>query len=735
MNNDYLNSTPQDHATPDHYPDTHWPLRTRRLLGELRALCGNWLHKPLLRSLDHFDRCLHQRAEHTRSHLDQTQYQATRQLLVTERQTFDKCFIASIDRAFDRLGQPAAEPVAGARRALSLLDPAEHELTTSLDQLVARSEARGGAQLLELGYRLAALIAAAPLDGAAVPIGPQAMARAFSDACKTLQLPSQHELLLLQSLESSLIQELTSLHELANAHLKGAGILTCLRPFALPRTTPRSERRVDRAPSAATARPTSEPPAAEVPARSDNPPEPSALASAPPRAKLPVAGTVSNAELQVALAALQEYLMQADQQALCAFLDPQHLREELLIQLNVGRSGDAVHAILGPEQDDALEMIARLFRQIAQQLPRSREAQTLLGKLQLPMLRVALNDHRFFEQHEHPARKMLGRVAEIARDWLDDADGETDLTLRTKLGELIERAGREPLDANLDISLLNDIEQYLTQLQHKTQLAERRQVEAMQGLERLEQARQRAAELLGTRFAPSSPQARRLGQLDRAWFDVLALTLLRHGEQSEAFGTRMVVTDQLLGVLPVGEQSKLRHEVDAGLRQIGLHGDAAAQVAQRLIDARHAEPGRDIADAAGSIPSGREGSPEPRHPVAAGASDNAPVEPSPEVLRIHRYLRSLPAGAWFEFVDPAGERRKRRRLVWYSPLTGHSLFVTRSGRRAEEFNQLQLAHEISRGHIREVTIPHDEDMLDHAWRIVAEELAQARRPAAPGARS
>lgn len=728
MNDKYVTSQPPDHADPSGQVLAHWPPRTQRLLGELR---GNWLHKPLLRSLDHFDMCLHQQAE--RSQLDQTHFQATRQLLMLEPQTFNECFIASIDQAFDRLGQPAAEPVTGAGQALSLVDPTEHELTTLLDQLIARSEARGGAQLLELGYRLAALITAAPLGGAAVPIGPQAMARAFCDASKTLQLPSQHELLLLQSLESSLIQELTSLHELANAHLQADGILPYLRPFALPRTTPRRARAAEQAPSPTAAQPSSEQPAAEVPAMPDHPLGPPAQASTLPRVSLPA----SNTELQLALATLQEYLVQADEPSRCALLDPQHLREELLIQLNAGRSGDAVHAMLGTEQDDALEMIARLFGQIAQQLPKSREAQTLLGNLQLPMLRVALNDQRFFEQHEHPARKMLGRVAEIARDWLDDANGETDCTLRTKLGELIERAGREPPGASLYISLLNDIEQYLTQLQHKTQLAERRQVEAMQGLERLEQARHRTAELLSMRFAPSSPQYRRLGQLERAWSDVLALTLLRHGEQSEVFDTRLVVTDQLLGALPVGDRSKLRHEVDAGLRQIGLHGDEAAQVAQRLIDARHAKPGRDTsaADAPGSAPSGREGSPGRRPPVAGGTSDNASVEPSLEVLRIHQHLRSLPAGVWFEFVDPAGEHGKRRRLVWYSPLTGHSLFVTRNGQRAEEFGQLQLAQEISCGHIREVAIAHDENMLDHAWRIVAKELAHPRHPVAPGAGS
>ncbi len=723
---------PSPSGQPVGQPDDHWPPRTQRLLGELRALCGNWLHKPLLRSLDHFDMCLHQQAASARSHLEQTRYQAT-------RQTFDQRFIASIDQAFDRLGQPTPEPVAEAKLTLSLVDPTEHELTTSLDQLVTRSEVRSGAQLLELGYRLAALIAVAPLEGDALPIGPQAMAKAFCDASKTLNLSSQHELLLLQSLEGRLFEELPLLHELANAHLQADGILLYLRPFALPRTTPRRERAPEPNLSTTPALPTSKVPT-QLSAMPDKTPDPSGRPSVPARGHISTSNTVGSAELQAALVALQEHLVLADEQDRLALRDPQHLREELLIQLNVGRSSDVARAILTTEQDNAVEMIVRLFAQIAQQLPQNHEAQSLLANLQLPMLRAALNDHRFFEQHEHPARKWLGKITEIARDWLDDSHDEIDRTLRTKLGQLVNRAGREPPSAGLYASLLNDIEQYLEQLQHKTQLAERRQVEAMQGLERLEQARHRTAELLSTRFAPSSPQHLRLGQLDSAWSGVLALTLLRHGEKSEVFGARLIVTDQLLGALPVGDRRKLRDEVDAGLRQIGLHGDKAAQVAQKLIDARHAKHGGDSSDAASSTRAGQDESSQRLHRVpsensSTGGSamrDSASVEPSPEVLRIHRHLRSLPAGIWFEFIDPSGQHGKRLRLVWYSPLTGHSLFVTRAGQRAEEFDQLQLAHEITCGHIRELASDHDEDVLDHAWHIVAEELAQPHRPLAPG---
>ena len=707
--------------------DARWSQRSQRLLGEVRVICSNWLHQPLLRALDQFDTLLNQQAERTRSHLDQVGYQATRKLLRSERETFDQHFIASIGKAFDRLGQPIAKPAA-AMLTLSLVDALDHDLTTSLDQLVARSEARGGVQLVELGYRLAALIAAAPLEGAAVPIGPQAMATAFDDASTYLRLPSEHGLILLQSLESSLIQSLSALHELVNAHLQAAGILPFLRPFALPRTTPRRERSSPVVVPAGTATDA----AASTPGAPEKPAEESAVAAS--TGKSP--GVVSNAELQAALLVLQEHLLQADEEHRLALRDPQRLREELLIQLAVGRRGDSSRATLSTDQDDALEMIARLFKQIVEQLPPGCEARTLLGNLQLPMLRAALHDHRFFEQHEHPARRLLGRFVQIARDWFDNTHGETDRALRTRMVQLVERAGREPPANELYLSLLDDIDQYLVQLRRRTELAERRQIEAMQGLERLEQARHRCSELLAKRFAPASPQRHRIDLLDDAWRDVLALTLLRHGEQSELFQTRMVITDQLLGALPMGNRSKLEQEVIASLGQIGQLGDRAVQMAQQLMDIPQ-QAGDQRAAQLSTTLRPTDPSPPLLHPTLAMQDDPAEEVPSlapaaAEVLRIHRHLRALPSGVWFEFIDPSEPHGKRRRLVWYSPLSGHSLFVTRRGERAEEFGQLELATEIARGAIRELAAEQD-DMLDRAWQVVTQELAHAGLHGKPGA--
>lgn len=730
MNDERTDSQALGRAGSAGHSEAHWPVRTQRLLGELRVLCSNWLHEPLGRCLDHFDMRLHRQGEQTGSHLEQQHYLTTRQQLFIERKSFDERFIASIDEAFDRLGMPAVKSAGAVPQTLtltlSLLDQSEHELTAALDQLVSRSEARGGPQLVELGYRLAALIGTPPLESDALPVGPQAMARAFREASRTLGLPSVHELLLLQSLESSLIEGLTPLYELINAHLLADGILPRLRPFALPRASARSGRAREEKPARFTPPPVAT--ATRTPAAmTDGRPETSAQSPAHPGETPSAPGaSIAGEALQMALAALQEHLFQVDEQTRFALNRPDRLRQELLIQLNVGRPAQAARVSLSAAQDNTVELIVRLFGQIAQQLPQSSDVQSLLSDLQLPMLRVALMDHGFFEQHEHPARKVLGRIAEIARDWLDDSSGVIDRGLRRELSRLIERAGREPPSAALYLSLHDDLERYLAELEHRTRLAERRQVDAMQGLERLEQARYRSAELLAQHLTRSSQQ-RLLAQLDHAWSDVLALTLLRHGEHSQIFGTRLAIADQLLGCLPIGNRSKLQLEVEAGLRQIGMQDDQIAAAARRMIDANQKEAaGRSSgAGMAGMRPTPRENPDQDDAEIIRAIASTTEVAPSAEVLRIHRHLRTLPMGTWFEFDDPSAGLHSRRRLVWYSALTGHSLFVTRNGQRAEELGELRLAHETARGRAREL-VPEHEDVLDHAWRAVTREIPLSR---------
>lgn len=719
-----------------------WPARTQRLIGEIRSRCRGWLHEPLMLCLGDFDRRLYDKSDRTRSHLDQQRYLATRQRLLEERQTFEDRFIGHIDQAFVQMGtvRAPASPTRS-RPALSLVDPLEHELTTALDQLVARNEARCGPLLVELSYRLAVLVGAPPLEAEALPLGPQAIATAFRDASAALSLPSDHHLLLLQSLESTLIQGLAPLYEIINSYLQADGILPQLRAFPLPRSTPRRPRSAPSttpiaqktAAEAATAR--SEPDAAL-----DNLREPLALQSLDntttaesSRGETSRAATAD--ELQAALRALQQRLSEAFAPAGGALSGAQRVREALLDQCNIGQPS-AMRVRLSAAQDHTVELIARLFEQLHQQLPPHDPTHALFEDLQLPLLRMALLDRHVFDRRDHPARLLLDNFTEAAHDWLDDSDSdsEADRALRGQLKQLTDHANREPPSSDLYSSLLTELEQHLTQLQHKAQLAERRHMEAMQGHERLDQARRRATELMAERFALSPPRGLLRDLLEHAWSDVLALTLLRHGEQSETFGKRLLTTDQLLGRLPSNDRQELQATVETGLQQIGVPAEEAGQMAQRLIGAGEHDPATALLSATDLALRLKQRQRLGEPPSPTPSADSGSLATDPREQSIEQHLRKLSLGGWFEFADPATGRVAQRKLAWYSPRSGRCLLVSRRGQRGEEMNLAQLAHEMAGGRVREVS-PGDQTPLDRAWRGVTDTLPQpvaSLRPTGPG---
>ena len=783
-----------------------WPARTQRLLNVIGPLCGQWLEPALQGCLDRFDHELYLQAERSRSHLEQQHCFDSRAQLQLQRPAFMQAYAEHLRKGFARLGEvEEGADEALAHQPLSLLERGEHELNAALDKLAARGEAHHGPVLTELAYRFAVLVGAAPLEGAALPIAPAGLAEAMRAAIAGLDVPPEHRLLLLHSFEQTVIVAAGPLYEVVNTQLRDDGLLPQLRPYAPPRAT-----------SVARSAPAGETTAAAPP---------SETASGAPQApitvlenlrdllaqrRVGVSGTAATGraatpdELQTALGALQQHLAQVTDQASRELRSAQRLRDELLLQLNADKPPGAVPTRLSAEQDDTVELVAMLFEQIGRQLHHGPRARSLLDDLQLPMLRLAVTDRDFFEQHEHPARRLLGAVAEAADDWLDGPDGEADQQLTGRLNQLVERARREPPSAGLYTSLLADIEHHLAQLSRRAQASERRHVEAMQGREKLDLARHRASEMLAERFAANPPRGLLRALLDRAWADVLALTLLQHGENSPAVAQRLRVTDQLLGRLPVDDADLLRREVQAGLQQIGMHAEEAGQVALRLVgeeaatpvaatasplpapraeavakaepapspaatppappatntapahhpDDRAARPAP-VAAAAASVPPAapatkppvhdlpsatdlalrlkqRQRLGEPQHARAATATSESEPPLGPQEARIHNRLRQLPYGSWFEFTDPATGETTRRKLAWFSPITGNSLFVTRRGQRGEELNLRELARAMAAGQVRELP-PQRDGLLDRAWHALTGTLRTTDAPL-PGAR-
>ncbi|NII09787.1 DUF1631 family protein [Oleiagrimonas sp. C23AA] len=699
--------------------------RARHMLGELRTLCLNHIEPHIPALLDELCEQLFRRADQSFNNADQQQVLHSLRMVKHARSHIAQRFAAALDEQVENPGHHDLAPAIDhpTRGGLSLVDPEQFEEHVLLDEIAARINARASMPLFELGYRCAALMACSPLDPEELPLGPKALLGAWHEATDVLDLPSAHRIMMHRVFEQQLIDRFAPLYEQANVVLLRQRVLPNLRAA------------LSRRPGSADTRPQLQ---EQHAATSENAPRPSAgtrqnhqwldelsgllqqrrsqQGKRPPAAAGAVA---SDQQVQQALDALQHLhwsTPRTDGEPAERTLE--HIRQDLSAQLR--QSGDGrTPTRLSRSQNDTIELMSMLFGQLAGELGSSPGARQLLGPVQVPMLRAALADPNFFVQSEHPGRRLLETLVDAGTRWLGGDD--EDPALSRQLRALTRRVAHE-YDGRSERfdEARREIEAQTRALSRRAEVAERRHIEAAQGRERLQLARQRARELIGERLGRGQANGLLRIMLNHTWTDVLSLTLLRAGEHSEAFQRRLQVTDQLLRLAETPDadaRRELRTEIASGLGQVGIQGQDAWQIANKVTrqldlpgEPKPAAPdthaGSELPGP--SNPTGETPVPAPipsdselaarlkRRPGSGAAAAEAirrqpPL--TPRTLAALDALTALPFGSWLLCLQPDNSMQ-RRKLAWHSPETGQCLIVNRRGVRCDGRNLRELARDM-----------------------------------------
>jgi len=368
---------------------------------------------------------------------------------------------------------------------------------------------------------------------------------------------------------------------------------------------------------------------------------------------------------------------------------------------------------LSLQDSDTFELLDMLYKQIEREVRAETPAGPLLRKLQLPLLRVALQDRGFFVRAQHPARQMLNAVAESGARWLDDDD--VDPQLLEPLHRAVDDVVRN-YDGENDVFDASNrgLQAQLQVLARKAEMAERRHVEAARGKEKLEVAKRQAAEtissLIGEQRLPKFVRA----LLNQAWADVLTLTLLRQGMESPEWRQQLDSTRRIVASCGHGGSSDpgLATHIETALAQVGYHAEEAAAIARRLTSS--------IDDDEDDPASRTELTMRLKARVRLGedgAGDAHPLEldpRTPEEQAHYDQLRVMPYGTWIEFITNQQGDVVRRRLSWYSPVTDKALFVNQRGQRVGEQSLDSVGRMLARGQAR-IVVADRGRLIDRAW--------------------
>jgi hypothetical protein len=199
-----------------------------------------------------------------------------------------------------------------------------------------------------------------------------------------------------------------------------------------------------------------------------------------------------------------------------------------------------------------IDVVGSLFDQILSDARVPPQMARQIARLQLPVLRVAMNDPTFFSSRRHPVRRFVNRIASLACAFEDFTDGAGKQFL-ARVRELVQEIVEGDFDQiDLYASKLAALEHFIAEQTH-TEAARSGALTTIEGKESELRLQQRYMLQLQAALKQVSlpPYLREF--LPQVWSQAVVLAVTRDGAQSErAKRYRRTAVDLVMSVQPKG---------------------------------------------------------------------------------------------------------------------------------------------------------------------------------------
>lgn len=259
---------------------------------------------------------------------------------------------------------------------------------------------------------------------------------------------------------------------------------------------------------------------------------------------------------------------------------------------------ELIQASTGKLDHMVIDVVGSLFDQILSDSRVSPQMAREIARLQLPVLRVALNDSTFFSTRRHPVRRFINRIASLANAFDDFNDGpgaQFLLRVRKLVDEIIE-GDFDQID--LYAAKVTELESFIAQ-QTEGDVEKSGAVSTLEAKESELRVQQRYMLQLRAALAPMELPAYLQEFLAQVWSQALVLAVRRDGPESDrAKRYRRVGTDLVMSVQPKGspmfrkkflmQLPPLMKDLNEGMKLIGWPETAQKEFFGKLLPA-HAE--------------------------------------------------------------------------------------------------------------------------------------------------
>jgi Protein of unknown function (DUF1631) len=591
---------------------------------------------------------------------------------------------------------------------LSLVGDDAFESTLSINKATSRLRFNSAEELVTLDSRMGVLLEQPNLQEDGNPLGPRLLCQSILSGLSQLQMDQKAALVLLNQFEMVLYSELPSLYKSLNHYLIDKGILPDIKVGQ-------------------TIRPTAHAPSRQIVNDSDDfnqlfdqlantqgltgfgIPQPGGMgyghAGSLMQSGMAAWGGSAPMAMLEAVGRLQNGPLILPTGAEVSLVPPESNHANLLRQLQQSP------VMLGASRVEALvvDAVAMLFDIVFDEDLIPDSLKNLLSRLQLPVLKAALLDRNFFSNRNHPARRLLDVIAELASNLPPVAEGRHPHidTLEVIIDRVIKEFDEDTAVfevaadevSKLEIERLSALEAGLSDSIQDLQRAERAEMAEVFIQDQIKQALENQ---------PVMPSVNRF--LHTFWAETLGQTFVEHGSSAPQFTSEMETMRELIWsvqpktdmdtrlmlvrILP-GMLKRLREglthssitpqEIEQFFAElVVLHATAVRAPATAVVPLPDAEPEADVVTESHSEPVDLPPPPPPQVHVQVEIED----------VYTER-ARALAKGDWVEFHYDDGTFRWAR--MAFSSDRGNYLFTDQDGVNTFSISLHRLADKLRTG--------------------------------------
>ena len=759
------------------------------LVDESCNLVGDRLRAAVATMLEKSDESLTTLISGTQNRDAQKLYQDARKVLASGRSKleteFHKAFLSEFQKHTSKI-KDAAQSFSELEASLSLVGEEDLEETLKFKELATKLRKFCDEELAALDQRVGVLLGDANLQADANPFSPESICDAYQQACHSLETTAPIRGVLRKLFDDHVIDAVRAIYKDVNALLVKNGILPKIRYGA--------KKSADKAKSSG--KPGA---AAEKDDDQDEKPEAQAAQAGEqnlfsmlqklvggPAAPLPPGAVVlQGAELLGSLTKMQKgdaTAIPAGMAADAAAAMQAAMAAATTGTTNVLRDLKSSSFGQGLVQMDAttLDIVSMLFDQLFDDPKIPAGLKGLIGRLQIPMLKVAIADKTFFAKKTHPARQMLDTFGDIAARLPTEfsADSPAFVHLEVIVQHLIDTYQDDlTVFDGTRTRLLEVIAEHDKQVENATKAV----TQKIEQSENLAVAKTAAEDEVKVRVQAHNLPGAVLEFLVQEWLRVLLMLHAKHGRASAEWKDGVEAMDLMIwsiepiktpddrrklaasvpglvkrlvaGMTAIGTPDKVREHLFAELMKHHTEALEPKKAKEKQVEKTPEQAAAELkaqadAKAAAAASLDFTAPVTVKNPFGAGEVQvmnlaqftAVPVDPKQRAAAKAQLKTSLSVdppenmelGSWIEFktkVD-SGDEKRAAKLLFVSPKKTHYVFSDRRGKNVLDLTRAEIVRRLRTGEAVRLEAEPSEPLFDRIMGGIVEKLKAPKAAAA-----